>query len=94
MYLPSEKWAFALGFPRTGVVFKPNRVTNLFVAGEYTNGEYRLHDSSIGADIISYRDFRALAGINIRIHHASSWGYPADMRFPGNSNSMREPEMM
>lgn len=81
MYLPSEKWAFALGFPRTGVVFKPNRVTNLFVAGEYTNGEYRLHDSSIGADIISYRDFRALAGINIRIHHAVKLGLSGGYAF-------------
>ncbi len=67
LYLPSEKWVFALGVPRTGVVFKPNKEMELFVSGEFSRGEFRLHDSSVGANIISYRDYRALAGAEIQL---------------------------
>jgi hypothetical protein len=67
LYLPSEKWTLALGFPRTGVMFRPNEKTELFVAGEFSRGEYRLHDPALGADVISYRDYRALTGAEIRL---------------------------
>jgi hypothetical protein len=29
VYIPSEQWIFALGFPRTGVMYKPDRKTDL-----------------------------------------------------------------
>jgi len=61
-YKPSEKWTFALGFPRTGVTLKPNKATEYYIGGEFSGGEYRLHDASKGADIISYRDYRAITG--------------------------------
>jgi hypothetical protein len=67
LYRPAEKWAIALGFPRTGVIYKPNRTTELFVAGEFSSGEYRLHDPSVGANIISYRDYRVLTGAEFRV---------------------------
>jgi hypothetical protein len=67
LYLPTEKWAFAFGFPRTGITFKQNKEIEYFIAAEFSGGEYRLHDSSYGADIISYRDYRALAGADIRL---------------------------
>ncbi|MBI2840477.1 MAG: hypothetical protein HYX75_19330 [Acidobacteria bacterium] len=67
LYLPSERWAFALGFPRTGVIVKPNRKTELFVTGEFSGGEFRLHDSSLGASSISYWDRRAVAGADIQL---------------------------
>jgi hypothetical protein len=63
MYQPSEKWTFTLGFPRTGVMLKPNKATEYYLGAEFGGGEYRLHDSSIGANIISYRDYRAVTGI-------------------------------
>ena len=67
LYMPAEQWGLALGFPRTGVIYKPNRKSDFFVGGEFSGGEYRLHDSSMGADIISYRDYRALAGAEIKL---------------------------
>ncbi|HCE69322.1 MAG: hypothetical protein A2X82_08845 [Geobacteraceae bacterium GWC2_55_20] len=67
LYFPAEQWALALGFPRTGVIYKPDRKTEVFVAGEFSRGEYRLHDTSVGADIISYRDYRVLTGAEIQL---------------------------
>lgn len=81
LYLPSEKWEFALGFPRTGVVFKPNKETELFVAGEFSRGEFQLHDSSIGADSISYRDYRALAGAEIQLFPFAKLGISGGYAF-------------
>jgi len=66
-YLPTEQWTLALGFPRTGVIYKPNRKTDIFVAGEFSRGEYRLHDPSMVADIISYRDYRVLTGAETQL---------------------------
>jgi hypothetical protein len=63
MYQPSEKWTFTLGFPRTGVMLKPNKTTEYYLGAEFGGGEYRLHDPTIGSNIISYRDYRALTGI-------------------------------
>ena len=62
MYQPSERWNFALAFPRTGVMFKPNKATEYYLGAEFSAGEYQLHDSALKADIVSYRDFRAIAG--------------------------------
>jgi hypothetical protein len=62
IYHPSENWTFALGFPRTGVMFKPNKTTEYYIGGEFGGGEYRLHETDIGADVISYRDYRAVTG--------------------------------
>lgn len=63
MYQPSEKWTFTLGFPRTGVMLKPNKTTEYYLGAEFGGGEYQLHDPTIGSNIISYRDYRALTGI-------------------------------
>jgi hypothetical protein len=65
-YVPSEHWAFALGFPRTGVMYRPNRDIDLFAGAEFSIGEYQLHDPSLGANVISYRDYRALVGADFR----------------------------
>jgi hypothetical protein len=60
---PSEEWTFTLGFPRTGVMFKPNKTTEYSLGAEFGGGEYRLHDPTIGANTISYWDYRAVTGI-------------------------------
>ena len=95
MYLPSEKWAFALGFPRTGIAYKPNNKTELFLGGEFSEGEYRLHDSSVGANIIRYTDYRALAGVEFPLSTIAklgiSGGYAFGRKFvfyEGNRNDV------
>lgn len=67
MYYPSQKWSLTLGLPRTGIAFKPNKKTEFFMAGEQSMGEYELHDSSIGAKIISYQDYRVLTGVEMKL---------------------------
>ncbi len=86
-YLPTEQWFLALGLPRTAVVYKPNRETDIFVAGEFSGGEYRLHDPSIGADIVSYRDYRLLAGAEtglspyVRVGIAGGYAFAREFDF-------------
>jgi len=63
LYLPTDKVTLAFGFPRTAIVYKKSRETELFLAAEFAGGEYELHDSTIGADVIRYKDYRAVAGI-------------------------------
>jgi hypothetical protein len=63
LYLPTDKVTLAFGFPRTAIVYKKSRETELFLAAEFAGGEYGLHDSAIGADVIRYKDYRAVAGI-------------------------------
>lgn len=63
LYLPTDKVTLAFGFPRTALIYKKSRETELFLAAEFAGGEYGLHDPAIGADVIRYKDYRAVAGI-------------------------------
>ena len=81
LYLPTDKWAIALGFPRTGIMYKLNPKTELFVAGELTRAEYRLHDPSLGADIVSYRDYRLSTGAEIKLLPAVKLGISGGYAF-------------
>lgn len=62
IYRPDERWVLSLAAPRPGVTYSPNRTSSYYIGGEFAGTEYQLHDASLGAKIISYRDFRALAG--------------------------------
>jgi len=63
-YRPSEQWTFNLGIPRSTVVFKPNNGTEYYLGVQLSSGDtYELHDKSLGADSISYTDYKALAGV-------------------------------
>lgn len=85
MYRPSEEWTFTLGFPRTGVMLKPNKTTEYYLGAEFGGGEYRLHDPTIGANIISYWDYRAVTGIKWVLSPATelgvAGGYSFDRKF-------------
>lgn len=67
VYTPTEQWTFALGFPRTGAIYRPDKNTELFAGGEFSGGEYQLHDPTLGAKVITYQDYRAVAGAEIRV---------------------------
>lgn len=95
LYLPTEKWALGLGFPRTGVIYKPKTDTEYYISGEFVGGEYRLHDASIGANIISYWDYRAVAGVEFPLSSFArlgiAGGYAFARRFvfyEGNRNDL------
>ena len=94
-YLPAEQWSLVLGFPRTGVIYKPNGKTELYVAGEFSGGEYRLHTPSMGAAIISYRDYRVLTGAEtelfpfVRVGIAGGYAFAREFVFyEGNRSNV------
>lgn len=61
-YLPSERWTFTFGFPRTAAVYKTAKGFECFLAGEFSGGEYGIHSSEVGAEVLRYKDYRALLG--------------------------------
>ncbi|QEM67496.1 hypothetical protein FO488_04605 [Geobacter sp. FeAm09] len=67
VYTPAPQWTFALGFPRTGVVYRPDKETELYAGAEFSGGEYQLHDAALGAGALSYRDYRAVVGADIQV---------------------------
>jgi len=81
VYTPSEQWVFALGFPRTGAIYKPDRKIDLYAGVEFSGGEYQLHDPSVGAGVISYRDYRAVAGADYRLFPFAKLGVAGGYAF-------------
>jgi len=80
-YKPSEVWTFSLGFPRTGITMKPDKGAEYYLGAEFSAGEYRLHDASIGARVISYRDYRAIAGAEWALHPSIKLGIAGGYSF-------------
>jgi hypothetical protein len=85
LYTPSERWGFALGFPRTKIMYMPYKGTELFLGATFSGGEYRLHDAAVGANVISYKDYRAVAGVELPLYSvarlAISGGYAFGRKF-------------
>jgi len=80
-YKPSEAWTFSLGFPRTGIVWKSDKRAEYYLGAEFSAGEYRLHDASVGARVISYRDYRAIAGAEWALHPSIKLGIAGGYSF-------------
>lgn len=66
-YLPSDRWSLTFGFPRTAAVYKFPHGTELFLAGEFSGGEYGIHTDEVGAEVLRYKDYRALLGAEFGI---------------------------
>lgn len=85
IYRPNEQWTLSLAAPRPGVTYSPNQTSSYYIGGEFAGSEYQLHDASLGAKIISYRDFRALAGAEYILFSAIkvniAGGYAFDRKF-------------
>lgn len=85
IYRPDEEWTIRLAAPRPGVTYSPDKVSSYYVGAEFTGSEYQLHDAAIGAGIINYRDFRAVAGMERLLFSAIrvsiTGGYVFDRRF-------------
>jgi hypothetical protein len=67
IYRPTERWTVSVAAPRPGVAYSVSRDLRLNVGAEMAGGEYQLHERSIGADVIRYRDFRATGGADFTI---------------------------
>lgn len=81
LYQASEKWIFAVGVPRTAVVFKPDKETECYIGGEFYGGEYQLHDTSLGADSINYSDYRLVAGVKLPLSRVVTLGVSGGYAF-------------
>jgi hypothetical protein len=96
LYTPSERWGLALGFPRTKIMYMPYKGTELFLGATFSGGEYRLHDATVGTNVISYKDYRAVAGVELPICNfarlAVSGGYAFGRKFAfyeGNRDDLK-----
>jgi len=84
-YQPQQQWLISLGAPVTGIRYFTAGGTQFFLEGQINATEYRLHDPSLGARVLTYRDLRSLAGVEIplapALKLALSGGYAGWRRF-------------
>lgn len=84
-YQPNQYWRFDLMAPRPAITYFASRQLELFVAGDFASNEYELHDRSIGATAITYRDYKAMAGLNYlpvpAVKLSASAGYAFERKF-------------
>lgn len=84
-YQPNQYWRFDAIAPRPGITYTASRQFQLFVAGDFASDEYELHDRSLGAKVIKYSDYKAMAGFNYlpssAIKLSTSAGYAFERKF-------------
>ncbi|WP_243688438.1 DUF6268 family outer membrane beta-barrel protein [Geotalea toluenoxydans] len=94
IYRPNEQWTLGLAAPRPGITFSPNRTSSYYIGGEISGTEYQLHDKSIGAEKVLYRDFRAFAGAEYLLFSAVKINLSGGYASTENSSSMTGLGMM
>lgn len=93
MYSPSIRWTLALGMPKTGIIYRCSRLTEISLTGERTIEQYRLHDAVVGANILRYQDYRVVAGLDIKLWQfarlglCSGYAFNREMDFHDGSRS-------
>lgn len=67
LYRPDERWTISLTAPRLGVSYAPHPALKTYLGAEMFGGEYQLHEARLGAQVVRYRDFRALGGAEFTV---------------------------
>ncbi|HEY5514392.1 MAG TPA: hypothetical protein VIK40_12180 [Geomonas sp.] len=49
------------------MTYAPGKELRFHLGAEFFGGEYQLHDTTLGAQVIRYRDFRAIGGSEFTI---------------------------
>jgi hypothetical protein len=84
-YQPVPEWRIDLVMPRPGVTYIPSKQLRLFLAGDFAGDEYQIHDATVGAGALKYRDFRIMGGVdylpNPGITYSAAVGYAFDRSF-------------
>ncbi|HIJ81321.1 MAG TPA: hypothetical protein HPP76_06410 [Desulfuromonadales bacterium] len=62
-YQPGPQWRIDIVAPRPGVTYMHSRNLNLFLAGDFASDEYGIHDSTVSAGALKYRDYKVLCGV-------------------------------
>lgn len=95
-YQPNEQWRVDLIAPRPGVTYLASQQARLFIAGDLASDEYELHDGSLRAKVIRYRDYKVMGGVEYlpqpAIRFSMALGYAFGRYFDfyeGNRPSMR-----
>jgi hypothetical protein len=85
IYRPDEKWTISLAAPSPGVTYAPTRDLSFHLGGEFSGGEYQLHEAALGAQVVRYRDFRVVGNteftIIARLKGELAAGYAFDREF-------------
>jgi hypothetical protein len=63
-YQPDPHWRIDLTAPRPGVTFISSQRLSFFLAGDFVNDEYGLHDDTVRAGSLTYRDYKILCGVD------------------------------
>lgn len=94
IYRPDEHWTISLAAPRPSVSYAPDKTSRYYLGGEFTAGEYQLHDPSLQAKIINYSNYRVFAGAAYTFSSAVSLnlsgGYAFARRFLFYDSSRRD----
>jgi len=95
-YQPNEKWRVDMIAPRPGVTYSASRQVRLFIAGDLASDEYELKDPAVGAEVIKYRDYKVMGGIEYlprrTVKISGALGYAFDRGFDfynGNRGSIQ-----
>jgi len=62
VYRPDDRWTLSIAAPRPGVSYALTPELKLNLNAEYHGTEYQLHQESLGARVVRYRDFRFTGG--------------------------------
>ena len=84
-YQVNDRWRLDLIAPRPAVTYSASPKLKLFVCGDFSSDEYELHDRSLGAKVIRYRDLKVMGGIEYLpsndVKLSAALGYAFDRRF-------------
>ena len=84
-YQPVPEWRFDLVMPRPGVTYAPSQQLKLFLAGDFAGDEYQIHDATVAAGAIKYRDLKVMGGVDYLpkpgITCSAAVGYAFDRSF-------------
>jgi hypothetical protein len=67
IYRPTDRWTINIAAPRPGVTYSVSRGLRLNLGAEMAGGEYQLHERSLGANVIRYREFRVSGGADFAL---------------------------
>ena len=81
LYRPNERWTISFAAPRPGVSYARSRDLRLHLGAEFFGGEYQLHEARLGAQVIRYRDFRALGGAEFTVFKQLKGDFAAGYAF-------------
>lgn len=67
IYRPDPRWTVSIAAPRPQVSYAMRPDLRLNMGMEFSSGEFQLHEESLGANVMRYRDLRVLGGVDFPV---------------------------